>query len=248
MHHLHKLLFYTFVCLSLIPSTLSVSVKLRHILTRDLYECPSLLPGQCCMPPPTSSGYRTFLAVVFKSLLPQHIAAVWTSRVVPGQENPYISGCSGVVLESRAGPGLWTWHTLIEPIPKSATGASYIEIPARLPPDSETSHWLDAEGLLGLVWGGGRWFASESASRLLGVGTSTGNGVTRKSTLKREIRSANKGTVYAMPPRRVVYPTFMVLNGTNYTDEGRGDLVYRSDSGTILDLREPQNETLRRQA
>ncbi len=27
-----------------------------------------------------------------------------------------------------------------------------------------------------------------------------------------------------------------MVNGTNYTDDGRGDLVYRNETGVILDL------------
>ena len=44
-----------------------------------------------------------------------------------------------------------------------ATGASYIEMPVRLPPKMRTTSHLAVEGLLGLVWGGGNWFVSEAA-------------------------------------------------------------------------------------
>lgn len=46
----------------------------------------------------------------------------------------------------------------------------------------------------------------------------------------------NKGTVYATAPSLWRYPDFIMVNGTNYTDDGRGDLVYRNETGVILDL------------
>ena len=36
------------------------------------------------------------------------------------------------------------------------TGVSYIRVPKSLPPDGASSPWLAAEGLLGLVWCGGK--------------------------------------------------------------------------------------------
>lgn len=88
------------------------------------------------------------------------------------------------------------------------------------------------------MWGGGKWFASTAASRLLGGEADPGgSGVVPRSQLKRGIRSKDKGTVYATSPKRAVYPRFLTVNGTDYTDGGKGDLVYKSADGALLDLR-----------
>ena len=82
-----------------------------------------------------------------------------------------------------------------------------------------------AEGLRALVWGGGQWFANQAGASTLSQVHS-----------KRGIVSANKGTAYITAPFRWQYPDLIAVNGTNYTDDGRGDLVYRSEDGMMLNL------------
>lgn len=113
-----------------------------------------------------------------------------------------------------------------------ASGASYIEMPRSLPPDGKASAWLSAEGVLGLVWGEGSWFGSPIASKTFGHAS----GVTPKSRLRRDIRSELKGTVYAGPPSGLVYPTFIEVNGTRYTEEGVDGSVYKDAAGNVLNL------------
>ena len=36
--------------------------------------------------------------------------------------------------------------------------------------------------------------------------------------------------------RKWAYPDIIVVNGTNFTDERRGDLIYRDGMGNVLDL------------
>ena len=238
--------FLPFVLFTFFDSTLQVSVSLYDGAThpQNSITCLNLLPGQCCLPP---NGQRNLLRnaqmVTFDHLATNDIAAIWSRRGHVSRSSGYIGECSGVVLASRSGPGLWTWRGRRDPgteasIPRVgdawATGASYIELPVALPPHSSTANWVAAEGILGLVWGGGSWFAGPAAARLLGGP----GGAIPNSQLRRSIRSANKGTVYAASPRRAVYPTSMVVNGTNFTHGGEGDSRYRSKAGQVLDLME----------
>ena len=93
--------------------------------------------------------------VTFDRLAGNHIAAVWSRRGQVSHTPGYIGICSGVVLASRGGPGLWTWRgrrgpakgTSINSVGDTwATGASYIELPVVLPPDSRMVDWLAADG------------------------------------------------------------------------------------------------------
>ena len=232
--------FLPFVLFTLLETTLQVSVSLYDGAThpQNSITCLNLLPGQCCLPP---NGQQNLLRdaqmVTFDRLAANHIAAIWSRRGHVSRSSGYIGECSGVVLASRSGPGLWTWRGRRGPsteasIPRVgdvwATGASYIELPVALPPHSSTVNWVAAEGILGLVWGGGSWFSGPAAARLLGGRA----GAIPK--MRRSIRSASKGTVYALSPRRAVHPTSMVVNGTNFTHGGAGDFRYGSEAGEVL--------------
>ena len=233
-----------FLCITfstLIPCAWQVSVSLYDGATHphSSITCLNLLPGQCCFAPSGRWVLRNARVAAFDGLAAHHIAAVWSRRSQIGRSPTNVGGCSGTVLASQTGPGTWTWRgarspstedTITHLADTGATGASYIEMPLGLPPDSRMSGWLAAEGILGLVWGGGKWFASPEAGRLL----SGGSGVTPKRLLRRGIRSENKGTVYATEPTRSVFPTFIVVNGTKYTDIG--GMVYESESGIVLNL------------
>lgn len=44
------------------------------------------------------------------------------------------------------------------------------------------------------------------------------------------------GTVYITDPPREKYADLISINGTDYTDDGRGDMVYRDERGRALDF------------
>lgn len=84
------------------------------------------------------------------------------------------------------------------------------------------------EGLLGMVWGGGRWFVSGAASRLLGGGQSLPRGL-----LERGIRSEKKGEVYSRGPPRVVFPDGIEIGGKRFTGGGEIE-VYENSVGALV--------------
>lgn len=156
---------FLLVALSLFSSTLAVSVTLYSpsAMHDEWLNCPSLLPGQCCLEPsnplpyPYGEYHRISNEVNFTGLMPNHIAAIWgskpRSRSLPGWP---AGGCSGRVVDSRNGPGDWNWRSSrrdvrtgdddgnpIEIYRSWATGASYIEMPTALPPDGKTITWLE---------------------------------------------------------------------------------------------------------
>ncbi|KAL8756724.1 MAG: hypothetical protein Q9184_004397 [Pyrenodesmia sp. 2 TL-2023] len=114
----------------------------------------------------------------FYYLLPTDIAAVWARR-----EN--IRGCSGVPIETSPGSGQWHYAAAGD---ERAVGASYVRLPTALPPDEKEVNRLTAEGMLGLVWGGRKWFA-KGAEGIAGVGGGSSVGVKRR----REVVSKGKG-------------------------------------------------------
>lgn len=107
----------------------------------------------------------------------------------------------------------------------SPEGASFIRLPQALPPDPSMYGWMMVEGLLGLAWGGGSWFISEKAKRLLGGGAGKG---------RRDIRSENKGNLWARSPMRECFPKWIDFNGTRYEDEGVEGKIYKDGGGQLL--------------
>ena len=218
-------------------------------LPNNIITCPALPPGQCCLNPLVGRQPVETQGVMFSHLAANQIAAVWKLRHGVGHTSGGIGGCSGAVDDSKAGPGPWVWRSHLADdygnpgfagwFLVKATGASYIEMPVRLPPEAGTRSYLAVQGLLGLVWGGGSWFVSESAQRLLEGGSGGGSGVVPRSRLRKDIKFADKGTVYATWPKKAVYPTLVTVNGTTYTGSEKGDLVYKSEGGAVLDLRGP---------
>lgn len=221
-----------YLFLALIASSHQVDIEISGEISA---RCPNIGPGVCCRAPHADGSSL----VIFHGLVGMDIAAVWQHAVWRG-ENLNIDdlpgdpsgACSGTVLDSRTGPGTWSWDRS-ESFGNDlnyADGASYISLPKSLPPDPTAISGLLMQGILGFVWGGGKWFASPAADRLLG-GRSGLN-------LRRDLRSAKKGDVYARPPRRVVYPTFITMNGTEYSsDEGAESFMYTNhDTGTKLNL------------
>ena len=217
------------IILGLVGPSIQVDIVLQSISSS--VTCHNVRPGQCCLAIAEMNGPARVVQIT--NLLPMDIAAIWRVRRPSGLR--VVGGCSGSVVASRSGPGTWEWRYDASPIVSSwrpACGASYITLPAEVPPKKEATVWLAAEGLLGLVWGGGNWFASPSASAYFQRSISL-----PQSNMRRGIISAEKGQVYATPPPGVVFPTLVSINGTNYTVEAEGSLIYRQDeTGAILNL------------
>lgn len=94
------------------------------------------------------------------------------------------------------------------------------------------------EGILGFVWGGGKkWVGDkihDTAGPLLpdsGAVDGDSSGYHRR---RGDIRSAETGTVYTRSTRESVYPKIVQLARLNYTNDGRGDLIYRAADGETL--------------
>lgn len=155
--------------------------------------------------------------------------------------------CGTSVLDSRPGPGHVEFST--EPRQPAAyatdrhplgplwaeqiSGASYISLHAvSLPPDSAGAQLLMMEGILGLVWGGGQWFASQKTQAVV---ARIGGLSLRRMKARRGIISPNKGQVYAQSPTQWVYPSIVEVDGVRYENGGEG-LVYKDATGKILDL------------
>ena len=103
-------------------------------------------------------------------------------------------------------------------------------MPTALPPGETEANWLTAEGMLGLVWGGGQWFAKGAS--LADVGGSP----SLKRVARRRVRSAQRGTAYIRGPRRWRWPDVVVFNGTSYVDAGAVELLYQSADGKVLNM------------
>ena len=146
----------------------------------------------------------------------------------------HLTGCDGTVLKTQHGPGDWLWRQSEMPPPERriAEGASYIRMPEELPPDKKTSSWLHAQGILGLIWEGGRSFLTPESERLLGV-----NRIIPKGKLRRDIRLEDKGKVFAQSPFRIVYPNSVELNGVQLNGTGDGTF-FEDDAGRRHDLTE----------
>ncbi|KAI4241506.1 MAG: hypothetical protein LQ352_007426 [Teloschistes flavicans] len=165
----------------------------------------------------------------FEHLLAGDIAAVWEH--IEGYLDTTPTGCSTRVYASGPGPGTFTYSVALDPNRQSVGGGSYLKLSQlRLPPDPPTIATLVRQRIIGLAWTGGSWFMNSAVQNRLG-GSSRSNPKSR-----RDIRSALKGTVYAGPPLTWVYPTFIDVNGSRFTDGGAGDLIYKDDQGTILNL------------
>ena len=215
----------------LVTCTFQVDIIMQSI--PESVTCPNIQPGQCCLP--LVRGHMAARIVRSSNLMVTDAAAIWKERRIGDQTDP-IQGCSGAVIASRAGPGSWIWRYDESDIIynwQRAQGASYITLPTRLPPQEGESKWLAGEGVLGLVWGGGKWFASPSASGYL----QRTAGLPKRNQQRRGIISSQKGQVYAAPPPSIVFPTHISINGTNYTAEAVQSLIYRNDrTGEVLNL------------
>lgn len=63
-------------------------------------------------------------------------------------------------------------------------------------------------------------------------------GVSTRSQIQKRSQHqwVQHGTAYITEPPRELYADLISVNGTDYTDDGRGDMVYRDEKGRTLDL------------
>ena len=254
---MYALIAFISLCL-LSLQTSAVSVTLRYgddhpnpdFVNTMAQRCNNLRPGRCCQPRligflgmvprpgdniDPNEGFRNFRVAEFTGLEPLDIASVWQPRGITG-------GCSGVPRETTHGPGNWRY-----PAEGSAdvvlTGGSYIKLPTQLPKDpSSRAPMLEAQGILGLITGGGQYVTAKAGNSLLqqaaraALALQGGGSGGQRRRVRRRIRSKDKGVVFAQPPPGSVWPDLVVVNGTSYTEEGAGSPVYRSEDGKVLDF------------
>ncbi|KAL9596379.1 MAG: hypothetical protein Q9179_004634 [Wetmoreana sp. 5 TL-2023] len=201
--------------------------------------CPQQPPGVCCravnfvhdeadgrVPVPAVGNIR------FQHLSARDIAAVWEHWDGPVETTP--TGCSTQVYKSGSGPGEFSYTVAFDPNHQLVGGGSYIKVgQIFLPPDPPTIATLVRQRIVGLAWAGGTWFINSVVQGRLG-----GMGPSRNPNPKsrRDIRSAMKGTVYAGPPLKWVYPAYIDVDGRRYSDGGAGNLLYKDEGGAVLNL------------
>lgn len=227
---------WTLAAFTLAARTQSVDIRMeRSFLHAGEVEsfiaatCLNIQPGECCKPPIRYPAVMT--SVLFRHMLVWDIAAVWRDQNRFELGAAYSNtGCSGPLIASRKGRGVWLWR---QPPAGSANshaaeGASYIRLPMHLPPDPSILNYLIMQGLLSLAWSSGSWFASPAAEKVFGG--------QKGIIVGREIRSASTGNVYARPPLVSRYPDVVEINGTQYTAENSKDCLYSDVDGKSLNL------------
>ncbi|KAL8738399.1 MAG: hypothetical protein Q9181_000821 [Wetmoreana brouardii] len=113
------------------------------------------------------------------------------------------------------------------------SGASYIRLPPRLPPDQTEVDWLNVEGMRALVWGGGNWFTGASSGLSLRKRAATqwpGPQISKNRGFYKG------GSFYATSPPMMRSPDFITANGTRFTAGGTDGSVYKDAAGNILDF------------
>ena len=221
------------VCFVTMTFAVDITMELMPGLVNPMttQHCPNLAPGQCCRSLGIAQGSE---AVHILHLHAMYLAMIWDQRIPNGNLDNNVSpirGCSGRPAETRTGPGDWHFTPIgpqyLDRFNFGVHGASYIILPPGVPIDPTTSILQAAQGGIAAMWGGGKWFANHGAST---------SSIIPRSTAKRNIISALKGTYYWTTPPRWTWPTFVTVNGTQYTDNGVGNLEYQSVTGETLDL------------
>ncbi|KAL8933077.1 MAG: hypothetical protein Q9216_006535 [Gyalolechia sp. 2 TL-2023] len=204
--------------------------------------CRNLRPGRCCqgrpiphyLQDPYFGYYEDYRIAQWTGLSPFDIAAVWRPVANRG-------ACSGVPMATTVGPGNWRY-----PATGSSdiviTGASYIKIPSGKPKEADAP-WLEAQGILGLVTGGGRWVSGKANTGVMDQINSWA-GTMRKVKRKAVVIRGEPGMVFAQPPAEVnlVWTDLIVINGTGFTQESEGSSMYRSETGEVLDFKDERTE------
>ena len=247
-------LFLILYCLS----TLAVDVILVYnpsarpiegtIMVMASQVCHDLPPGRCCAARPLShdvvvSGpydapnYEPYNMAYISDLSALDIAALW--RPIPASN---IHGCAGVPFATRPGPGSWEFPPWGTPgMGQVISGASYIRLPTSIPKERARAPMMAAQGILGLITGGGSWVAS-GISKNTRVQIDDVMAVLEKGrpwsylVRRRVVVKGKKGVVFAQPPQGSVWPDLIMVNGTNFTVMGEGGEVYRSEAGGMIDF------------
>ena len=197
----------------------------------SLSSCINIAPGVCCRT--FRSYHETWISI--ENLLLSDVAAVWTNSE-QGNDASRIEGCSGRPSETRAGP-FEEWSLVTGLLrPHYFVGGSYISLRSAPPTSNAAADWLTMQGIRGLAWGDMLWEAGDHFISYQGhtsyLGQSQGNGLWKRGGR----HLINRGTAYLTEPLRWEYPSLITVNGTNYTDNSRGDLIYSSDSGSMLNV------------
>lgn len=192
--------------------------------------CSDLLPGECCAQPNVAVATQ----LVYENLRVGDIAVLWQRRQTP--DRIVIGECSGQVMMTHSLPGSWRYQWIHGPVILDVpSGASFIRLPPRLPPDQSESDWLSVEGIRALVWGGGKWF---------GPASTTSSGPRRRTPVRQSRPQISHnhavfrgGSFYATPPPKLRFPDRASINGTHYTAmTGTNGLIYQDAGGNRLNL------------
>ncbi|KAL8841499.1 MAG: hypothetical protein Q9170_000882 [Blastenia crenularia] len=204
--------------------------------------CQQLRPGECCSVPPDSFIDPGMLIV--EDLQPLDIVFLWKRRRVSWFQTT--RGCSGIPFRRHVGGPRWQYSWATENAQSgqgdmAVTGVSYIRLPPKVPPDPGEVDWLAVEGMKGLVWGGGKWFANQvgyppSTTKILRRGEHQAAAAARGAPPQISNNKAlyKGGTVYATAPPWQRFVDWMMVTGTNFTRDEQGDLRYVDDAGRVL--------------
>ncbi|KAL8857208.1 MAG: hypothetical protein Q9178_006263 [Gyalolechia marmorata] len=257
--HLYSILFLILYCLPI----RAVDVVLAHysspahdagpaptIMATAFQVCHGLPPGRCCAARPLDDvvvdgpdagnlqpGHQPYNSAWVSGLRALDIAALW--RPIPADN---INGCAGVPFATRPGPGNWQF-----PSPGTSdtgqllSGASYIRLPTAIPMERAHAPMMAAQGILGLITGGGSWVAPAASKNTKDqindvVAILAGGRPWSKLVRRRVIVRGKKGVVFAQPPQGSVWPDLIMVNGTNFTVTGEGSAVYRGEAGGVIDF------------
>ena len=166
-------------------------------------------------------------------------------------------GCYGTPKETHWGGGDWVYDIPQGDADEKLSGANYIKMPTNLPAEGSQSPWMEAEGILGMVWGRGQWWAGDSGTaaaqtaraNLLAEASKALQGPFpfRRRKGRRNwdanIRSENKGVVFCKEPDKATWADTIVVNGTEYVAQGAGSVIYKTAGGEVLDFTGTANST-----
>ncbi|KAI4222089.1 MAG: hypothetical protein L6R36_006413 [Xanthoria steineri] len=242
-------IFAVLLAVSLLPfSTNGVSVTLTRPL--DLGNpvqfpltqvCNDIPPGRCCQgrPLPNLPGLinpagqpdtNVFRIANWTGLIPLDIAAVWK----PQGTN---AGCRGTPAATRLGPGNWD-HAVEQGSNDVIAGASYLRIPSVMPDDGVNSAWLEWQGILGMITGGGKWISKNAGSSLLQQAAREALRLKGGSPQRRRrgVRRGEPGVLLTQPPAGLAWPDTIIFNGTTFKEKSPGSSIYLAKDGFMLNM------------